>query len=418
MKKIFQDRFFRSTAVFFVGSMAAAFLNYLYHPILSRMMSIEDFGEMEALISLSILIGIISGVFSSIAIHTRANSEKHEDSVAILKYLQKVALVIMIVLFLLTLVFAEALQKDMKFVSPYPFVVMMLLLVTGVYFTFRNAWLQGKEDFKSASWAGIIGSASKLIISVALVYAGFRTLGAIGGMLLAQLVALVYILNKTKDFSASGRVLSKQEKGDLLWHHSKYGLLILLSTGCVAFLYTFDVVTIKHYFSPATAGLYSGVATIARIIFFATTAVATVLFPAIKIKNSFQENSKFLFKTVLIVLILGGGAFFAFSLFPDLLITILIGRKYLALSSLMPALSILMLLVSTANVFVLFFMAIKNYALIYLSIIPVIFVLILINFRHGNLMDIVVNFILGAILANILLISLYVKNHIRHRSGL
>jgi len=77
-----------------------------------------------------------------------------------------------------------------------------------------------------------------------------------------------------------------------------------------------------------------------------------------------------------------------------------------------------MLLVSVANILILFFMAIKKYALIYISIASVAMVLILINFRHGNLQEIIVNFILGAILANILLIALYVKNYLHHRSCL
>jgi O-antigen/teichoic acid export membrane protein len=306
----------------------------------------------------------------------------------------------------------------MKFVSPYPFIALMLILVMGVYFTFRNAWLQGREDFKSASWAGVISSASKLIFSIVLVYIGWRTLGAIGGMLLAQFIALIYVWYKTREFSFAGKKLSREEKKDLLLHHGKYALLILFSTGCIAFLYAFDVVVVKHYFSPVTAGLYSGVATIAKIIFFATGAVATVLFPAIKIKNSFRENSKFLAKAMSIVVIIGGSSFLVFALFPDILITLLIGRKYLALSNLMPALSIVMLLVSIANVLILFFVAIKNYALIYISVTSVILVLVLTGLRHGNPQEIIVNFILGAILANILLILLYVKSYFRDRSGL
>ena len=69
IKKLIKDDFLKNNAIFFIGSMAVAVLNYLYHPILGRMMSVEDFGEVQSLISLFIQLSIFMGVFNIITVN-------------------------------------------------------------------------------------------------------------------------------------------------------------------------------------------------------------------------------------------------------------------------------------------------------------------------------------------------------------
>lgn len=79
IRNFFSDKFFRDNAVFFIGSMVIAVLNYLYHPVLSRMMSVEEFGEVEALLSLTYLTGILLTAFGTIATNIAANHGHHMD---------------------------------------------------------------------------------------------------------------------------------------------------------------------------------------------------------------------------------------------------------------------------------------------------------------------------------------------------
>jgi hypothetical protein len=79
LNKLFQDKFFRHNFIFFCGSILVAFFNYLYHPILSRMMDIGSFGEVQALISLFLLLSMVIGVFRTIVINIVANAQEIKE---------------------------------------------------------------------------------------------------------------------------------------------------------------------------------------------------------------------------------------------------------------------------------------------------------------------------------------------------
>lgn len=68
------DTFLRNNVIFFLGSGFIAFLNYLYHPIMSRLMPVERFGEVQTIFSFVFLSGIILTVFYRIVLHIVANS--------------------------------------------------------------------------------------------------------------------------------------------------------------------------------------------------------------------------------------------------------------------------------------------------------------------------------------------------------
>ncbi len=78
-----------------------------------------------------------------------------------------------------------------------------------------------------------------------------------------------------------------------------------MTLGFVSLLSVADVLIIKHYFDAETTGLYSGIATIARIIFFVTASISGVLLPHIKLTNRVEENLKTLRKAFGIIFVLG-----------------------------------------------------------------------------------------------------------------
>lgn len=162
IKKIINDDFLKNNIIFFIGSMAVAVLNYLYHPILGRMMSVEDFGEAQALISLFMQLGIFMGVFNIITVNVAANYEDEKERDRIISALRRIAFYITGALFLAIIVLSPLLKNFFQFSSFYPFISLAFLLMTGVSFTFRKAFLQGVSNFKAVSWAGIISAAGRL----------------------------------------------------------------------------------------------------------------------------------------------------------------------------------------------------------------------------------------------------------------
>lgn len=397
MKKILQDKFIKNNIVFFIGSIAVAILNYIFHPIMSRMMSVEDFGEVQALISMTYIVSIFAIIFGTIAVNIVSNRDTSSDKhIKILSQLYKLALYVIGAFAIGIILLSPYLKQTLQFESSLSFLPLALGMLVGIPFIFYSSYLKGIKDFGAMSLAGIIASSGKIFFAVILVFFGWRVFGAVSAFALATLSALFYTLYKTRGkFRLSWRekfVYSPEIKKEF-----SYGLLIFFSLGFVTFLYTSDVIFVKYFFPPETAGLYSGIATIARIIFFATASVAGVILPTIKMKASYEENSAVMKKALIIITLMGIGALSVFFFFPSLIISLLIGEKYLALVNLLPLAGIYILLTSVVNLFYSYFLALRDRRLIIISSIGFVVIIGLISLNHETLKAIVIDYIIGTV---------------------
>src|SRR5205085_12536365 len=143
-----------------------------------------------------------------------------------------------------------------------------------------NAYLRGRLAFGTLSLANAAGSLAKIVFSAAFVLVGWRTTGALGSVVAAELVALVYTANRARRLgltSPPGLKLWRWPDLSITRPQLRYSALVLVVSLVITTLFSFDVIVVKHYFSAEVAGLYAGVATVARIVFFVTASVAAVL---------------------------------------------------------------------------------------------------------------------------------------------
>lgn len=397
IRRIYKDKFIKNSAVLFAGTMISAVLTYLYHPVLGRMMSIESFGEVEALISLLAILGVILGVYRVIVVNIISNAENIQEKQEIILMLKKSGLWLIVIMALLIVLLSNNLKNFLNFRSSYSFVSLAVLLIIGLFSGFRGAILQGLHDFKSVSYAGIISASGRLIFAVFLVYLGWSAFGAITALVIAEALGLLYVFFKTKD-KLSLSIRKKVKFDGSIKNELKYGLLILAVTLCLTFLYSADVIIVKHYYPPGEAGLYSGIATIARIIFFVTGSVAGVLLPSIKMNDVNNENRKILLKAGILLFGVGGMVLLVFSIVPEFVIKLLMGERYLVYANLLPKLSFLLFIISVINLTFFYYLALRKYFLSIVAIISPLIIIILSYFRHSSLSQIINNFLLVNIL--------------------
>jgi len=79
--------------------------------------------------------------------------------------------------------------------------------------------------------------------------------------------------------------------------------------------------------------------------------------------------------------------------FPDIVIKVLIGQRYLEYANLLPRLSLLLFLVSVINVFFFYYLALRKYFLAVIAILSPLLVIVLSYFRHDSLLEIINNFL-------------------------
>lgn len=406
MKQIKSSTFLRQNAVLFIGSVGAGALNYLYYPILGRLLQPSSFGEVQTLVSLFLQIVIFLNVLGLLTVNIIANHGDNPHAQRTVFELEKIALIISVIILLATLALGPTLKSFFNFDDVTPFIILALSVVVTVPQTFRTAFLRGKQLFGMTSISNIVGSAAKLALSVAFIIIGWGTTGAILGLVGAQLIAFVYAAVRARQngFEPSFKKdLLHWPDMKLVSPELKYAGLVLAGSLTTTAFYSIDIVVVKHAFDAHTAGLYAGISTIARIIFFLTGSVSQVLMPAIKLKNPRKENQQILKKSLMLLVGVGGAALIVFAIAPKLVIKILMGSEYLPYANLLPLLSLVILVVSILNLYISYYMALRQYAIALIAIIGLAVTCGLVGIRHDSLRAVVDSMLYGTCFTGVLL---------------
>ncbi|HSX00244.1 MAG TPA: oligosaccharide flippase family protein [Patescibacteria group bacterium] len=360
------SQFLRDNLIYLVGSILVGGLNYLYYPVLGRILSPSAFGEVQTLVSLFLQISIFLSVLGLVTVNIVANYEDETARNAVVLEFEKLGLAISVGLLILTIIFQTSLKQFLHFSSALPFIILMLSLVATVPFTFRGAFLRGKQRFGISAISNAVVAGAKIVFSVLLVTVGLGTAGAIGGLVLAQAVACIYVawwalkLGLKRDQNTKHRALPDMR---VLLPELRYGGLVLVGSLMITMQYSIDIVVVKHYFDAHTAGLYAGVASVARIVFFLTASIALVLMPSVRLHHTPEHNHKLLLKSLLLFTVLTVPTLLLFVGFPRFVVGLLMGSSYERMAGLLPQLGLAICLVAVLNLFVSYYLALRRYGI-------------------------------------------------------
>jgi len=365
--QIFRNsQFFRDNIIYLIGSIAVGFLNYLYYPVLGRMLSPNAFGEVQTLVTLFLQISIFLSVLGLVTVNIVANYKDESARNAVVLEFEKLGFAVSIALLFATIVFQSVLKHFLRFSSSLPFIILMISVVTTVPFTFRGAFIRGKQKFGVSAISNLVVAGAKLLFSVLLVVVGLGTAGAIGGLVLAQAVACGYVawwalkLGLKRNPIAKRRALPDLK---VLMPELRYGALVLVGSLVITLQYSIDIIIVKHYFDAHTAGLYAGIASVARIIFFLTGSIALVLMPSVRMEHSDEHNRKLLYKSLLLFALLTVPTLLFFVGFPKFVVGVLMGSSYEPMAHLLPELGLAICVVAILNLFVSYYLALRRYGI-------------------------------------------------------
>lgn len=400
VKQFRDSSFVRYNAILFIGSLAVGFLNYLYYPVLGRLLEPSSFGEVQTLFSLFAQIAILMNVFSLVTVNIVANYKDSPMSKQLILELEKIAVALSFIVLIATSIGSVALQNFFRFESAVPFILLATAIVVTVPLTLRNAYLRGKQKFFFVSLIGVATSAGDLIFSVIFVLTGAKVTGAVVGLILAQSVAFILaaFIARRYDFKEHApKSFLHFPDLKLIFPELKYSLLVLVCSLTITLYYSMDIIVVKHYFNAQVAGLYAGISTVGRIIFFITASITQVLMPAVKLTATTAENQQMLLRSFILLIAIGGITWVIFALAPQLIIRILMGSKYLPFADLLPRLGLVLLVISMLNLLVTYNLALRRYALGIIVIIGLVATFALVYHFHNSLVAIINSLLLGSV---------------------
>lgn len=406
LKRLKQSDFLRHNAVFFLGSVGVGVLNYLYYPVLARLMDPAPFGEVQTLVSLFLQLTVFMQVLNMVVVNVVVNYKDTNKANRTIFELEKLAVLIAAALVLISILSGPWLKDVLQFQSSTPFVALALAILVSMPLTFRSGFIRAKHRYSATSLSQALGAGGKIILSSILVVAGLSTLGATLGIVGAQLIALIYaaIIAARLGFARpEGARYSRKIDFSAIKPELSYSGAVLVSSLTIMLLMSIDMLAVKYYFSPEEAGIYAGITSVARAIFFFTASVAMVLLPHVKLTNSPKQNKQLLLKSLGLLFLVGGSGLTLFTLMPNLVIKILMGQQYTQFSDLLPWLSLATFIISILNLLFAYFLALRVKIISLVGIIGFVTTLVAIAVHHGSMREVVDSVLFGSIVTMCLL---------------
>lgn len=379
--------------------------SYLFQLVAGRSLTTGDYGSFNALNSMAVIlsapVAVLPLVFSRYTVKLDARGLGQVKSLLVEGFRWMVF--IAGALFLVGLAAIPWLQDFLHLDTKIPIVIMLVQLTLSLLFPVLLGMIQGLHRFTAFGICGSSVSLVRFLSGLLFVSAlGWGVNGALLSGAIGTLFAMGIALWTVRDIlQVPGEALPH----DLFSEMRRYSFPVFLSTTMVMALGNLDIVLVKHYCSAEEAGLYSTAAILGRIALFLPGVLIVVLFPeAAKAQTTGKEDSRTLWVSLGLTAFLGGSFALACTLWPEQIIALLFGEKYLAGAELLKIVSLAMAMLAIANVIFTYCLARSEFQFLWPLAIGVVMMLLLIFNFHGSALTIatMVLYSIGFILAGTL----------------
>lgn len=256
--------------------------NFAFQFAMARFLSLAEYGSLAAILSLLYVTGIFAEPIQTV-ITKYASQEKDAGKLKnILRRSLKKALSISFILVLIFLGLAIPLSSILN--VKYSLIALASLMIFTSFLTpITRGMLQGRKMFGALGRNIIIEGSVKLLLSAALAFAGWGVFGAVAGMIMGAVTALIF------SFIDLRKIINSKEEGVPTPGIYSYTKPVFLTMLVVILFYSLDVLIVKVMFAEEIAGSYAILSTLSKIIFWGTQPISRAMFP-ISSENTTQKK--------------------------------------------------------------------------------------------------------------------------------
>jgi O-antigen/teichoic acid export membrane protein len=326
IQKFSSDSLARNSAIVFAGSMVTNILAYMYHLFMGRLLGPSGYGELASLLSLLYVFTVPLLVAQTVLIKFVSGFKGHGDTgQAKTLFLESLKLftVVSVALFPIVLLTAPFVTAFLHLSNTALFTLLYLFLVISLLTIATVSMLTGYQKFIWVSVLAALAVLVKIFISIPLVSWG------VSGVMLAAVVASIIMYGLY--FIPLRFLLAARARPTQLKRRDMLGFAVptLLTQLGITSLYSTDIILVRHFLSAHEAGVYAALAILGKIIFYASSAVPTVLFPIASERAAIGTTTKKLILSAIgIVAAISIGITLFYFLFPNIIVSLLFGNAY------------------------------------------------------------------------------------------
>jgi O-antigen/teichoic acid export membrane protein len=358
--------------------------NYAINLVFGRWLGPSDFSEVSLLVTLLLMVSFFALAFQLTGAKFSAEDSSDKSVNSLFTWLNKRAIFVGLGMMLIVLIGAVFWKDFFQTTSFIPFLILGISLPFYLLMSVNRGIFQGKLLYRKLAITYQSEMWVRLIVSIALVYAGWRVNGVAAGIAVS-LVITWWLSKKQLKLATNNEEFVFDEKAVL-----KFLLLILFYELSQILINNSDIILVKHYFNPHDAGLYAALALIGRIVYFGTWTVVTLLFPlVIKLEKEGKDHTWYFLAGLGIVTVMALGIVLACYWKPELMIGVLFGEEYISVAPLLWKYGLATALFACSNVFVYYHMSLDRLIPVWITVICGILQIILIILFHKDFAQVI-----------------------------
>ncbi|MCX6762336.1 MAG: lipopolysaccharide biosynthesis protein [Candidatus Moranbacteria bacterium] len=333
-----KSRFLKDNIIFMSGTLVSGLLGYAFHFVVSRQITVAQYGELQSLLSFLIIFGVFNSAFSYFTIKHTSVFAAHGDREAnreFTKYLIPRVFKLTLVILLFYFVASPFLAHFLHFSSALGFLVVSLATffstMTIIYFEILRGW----QKFFFLSLAGVAAAFVKFLSGAILAFFSHSTAIVSFSFLFAAFVGW-QLAKHWSQKEIIGREMPKTETG---WKNKyfletnirKSVVNIFLFSLALVLVSNLDVVLVKYFSSDETAGYYGAFALLGKIVLWLNMSVVGVMLPEACAEghSGKRPDKKFLLNSYALTALIGLGLIAVYYSIPDFVVNIFFGKKYI-----------------------------------------------------------------------------------------
>lgn len=335
--RLIKDKFFRDSFVYVMGTLFTGSLGYFFHFLVSRKLSVAEYGELQSLLALLGIVGVFGSALSYFVIKYSSAFAEQNDFGANRAFIEWVNSQIykLIIVFLVLFALASPFIHNYLKLSDFAGVIAVgLAVVFGIFTTVYIAVLVGWQYFLSVNVIGAFGSFLKLffglVIAIFIAKASFVIfsvfIASIGGWFLARFFA------RRKFFKGPSEQIQIDWKAKYFpdLKIRRIILPIFIFSLMIALLSDLDVLLVKNLTSPEITGYFGALKILGKIILWINLAIVAVVLPAACAEGHRGQSIslKKLLGAYGLIVFVSSCATLIYFFFPEFIINLFFGAKY------------------------------------------------------------------------------------------
>lgn len=384
-----RSTFLRHSSLVFASAMLVNVCAFVFHARTSRVLGVEQYGALYALMALLPLFAIPATVLSTVVTKFAAEFRALHDDSHLHALVRKVAAglavagaVIVVCGFVLENPIARFLNVEPSALAAAGVLVALTIMLPPL-----RAVLQGIDDFGRYAVSAVVEGLFKAGLGILFAVMGFGVAGALYGYALGSGIALAY----------TWLVLEKKYVGtppdrlhlDIRRVLQTFGGAAVLTVTVTALSYA-DALIVKHYMAPSEAGFYAAVSLGGKILLFVASFVPLVLLPkaAGKVTKGISPLSTFAAAAAMWAALSAGGLAI-FYIGAPVILRVLVGAQFLPAAKLLFDYAVAMTLLGGMNVVASYKIALHRFDFVYPFIIVTVGELATITLYHPTLTSVI-----------------------------